>query len=268
MVGHQRRSFDCRLWSDMARERSNQRSLQCLTASEDGTVKLWEVSSGKCEYTFKHSKDSEVLRACFIEGARVLCVCGADGKAAVWKEVADGTPEKRKYERVCELDHGEGQIYVCEKLGGNNFETAHNADDERAALSGAILTGADDKLYLWDLAHHDTIEPNCWSFQSLQHYKKEQNTLDGGENGESFGGPRNEEDMAFIFDAKPSSTDQWKIAVALSDSSVRIINVATTPTTAHMPPVDKEGSCQCIDVGKLLREEKAKATMIQTDDAL
>ena len=40
---------------------------------------------------------------------------------------------------------------------------------------------------------------------------------------------------------------------------MRVVNVATTPTTAHMPRVDKEGSCQCIDVGKLLQEEKAKA---------
>lgn len=257
LVGHQRRSFDIRLWFPQDPASQTQDSALCLTASEDGTAKLWNVGSGKSEYTFKHSKTSEVLRATFIKGARVICCCGADGKAAVWSEVA-GAPSRRKYEIVCQLDHGEGQIYVCEKLGGDNFETAV---DKGGALSGAILTGADDKLYLWDLAKNAAAEPNCWSFQSLESYKKEHQSQSqaGVEKATSFGGPRNDENMAFIFDAKPSSTDPWRIAVALSDGSVRIINVATTPTSARMPPVDKEGSCQCINIGELLCNRKGSS---------
>ena len=96
--------------------------------------------------------ESEVLRATFIDGARVICCCGADGKAVLWRQVAEEARSEKMYKRVCELDHGDGQIYVCEKLGGENFETALASEDDRGSISGAILTGVDDKLYLWDLS--------------------------------------------------------------------------------------------------------------------
>ena len=41
----------------------------------------------------------------------------------------------------------------------------------------------------------------------------------------SFGDYNNNDNVAFIFDAKPSFTDPWRIAVALSDGSVRSSNV-------------------------------------------
>ena len=60
---------------------------------------------------------------------------------------------------------------MCVKLGGDNFETAHNAGDSGAALPGAILTGRMISCICGTCTSY-SIEPNYWSFQSLQHYRR------------------------------------------------------------------------------------------------
>ena len=281
-IGHKFRCFDVRFCHPTKDE-----SL-ILTASEDGTAKLWNMRNRKCLFTFKHNKDCEVLRAAFLSttGAEIV-TCGADGKCIVWELVSTpGVNQTRKYRPVCVLDHGDAQIYVCEAMPFSppsvsvpdqspiNANTNVNANGNRQ-LSPSLLTAADDKLFIWDLSNAASPMPRVWSFASIingglgplnaaeveaeaqrvdergsasaagsgvgsqvlaaQEFQAQEKGKDvemgDGEGGEgegdeatSFGGPRNTEHLAFIFDAKPCPSSPHKVAVALSDGTVRIVN--------------------------------------------
>lgn len=233
LLGHKLRCFDVTTYSGRWKETEPGGAMSggfLLSASEDGTAKLWRISSSddgsinaKCEHTFIHSKDDEVLRVAFIGGENVICTAGADGKVIVWSETkpveevydkgGKGTVVnyKRHYQQACTLSHGEGQLYVCEKLVDR--QTARED-----GMSGSIMTAADDMLYIWDLGLNASADPRTWTFDSI---------VDKSSGGEAYGGARNEENVAYIFDAKPCHKDPRTLAVALSDGTVRIVDTSS-----------------------------------------
>jgi hypothetical protein len=100
-------------------------------------------------------------------------------------------------EKVHVLQHGdEAQIYVCETTDAGN----------------ELLTAADDYMVLWDLS---TME---------RKYEQVFYALDDSAGQPSFGGHRNPENQVFVFDAKLNPQQDSAIAVALSDSTTRIID--------------------------------------------
>ena len=59
-----------------------------LTASWDGTVRLWNVSTGACEKTLSgHSKD--VLSVCFSPDNRLIMSCGRDRSIKLWNTLGE-----------------------------------------------------------------------------------------------------------------------------------------------------------------------------------
>jgi len=279
LIGHKFRCFDVRL----SKGASADAPLLLLTASEDGTAKLWDIQKHTCLFTFKHNTECEVLRVAFLnsDGTCVI-TCGADGKAIVWG-YKDSQSGRRKYEPVCSLDHGDAQIYVCEVTGTAEFSPSITvppfvsgaaSSDESAKQTECtgkpmpllgertfLLTAADDRLYTWDLSSTATALPRVWTFISAANgglsHAKEQDTSESGENGgnsaTSYGGPRNAENTAYIFDAKSSPKDPHKVAVALSDGSIRILNTrcSTEPNAA----VDTEAA---LDIRTIISQLKLK----------
>ena len=107
---------------------------------------------------------------------------------------------------VIDLPHGpEEQIYVCEQCGPHD--------------SSCLLTASNDSLYVWDLAAPTAGAENaCCERRSF------------GAATAGFGGPRNPDNMAYIFDAKPCTQSQTAgfsrtTAVALSDGTVRVVDM-------------------------------------------
>jgi len=127
-----------------------------------------------------------------------------------------------------------------------------------------LLTAADDRLYVWDLLRVATALPRVWTFISAANGglspSKVRDTSECGENERtgsttSYGGPRNAENAAYIFDAKISPKDPYKVAVALSDGTIRILNTrfGTEPNAA----VDTEVA---LDIRKMISQLQLKQT--------
>ncbi|KAJ8598213.1 hypothetical protein CTAYLR_005513 [Chrysophaeum taylorii] len=83
LEGHLGRCFDCEVLGSLA-----------ITASEDGTAKVWEVS-GKCVRTLEGHAD-EVLRVAWappaiaeVAGAPLAATGGADGTARLWRHASE-----------------------------------------------------------------------------------------------------------------------------------------------------------------------------------
>lgn len=193
LIGHQGRCFDIRL--------NPKDSNVLLSASEDGTAKLWSINKRSCSHTFLHNKESEVLRAAFV-GGDVICTAGSDGKALIWNPNASS---KQTTAPSATLIHGNetSQIYVCEPW--------INCDGDSLTQSSALLTAADSQVYFWDI---ETQQTNAiWEFTP------------SSDNSEGFGGDgRNPNREVYVFDAKWRPNSIHEAAVALSDSTLRILD--------------------------------------------
>ena len=76
---------------------------------------------------------------------------------------------------------------------------------------GKLLTAADDEVHIWDIEN---------ALQGSRGFRFEiSESAD-----RSYGGDRNPDNKAFVFDAKASPTQESSIAVALSDGTLRIID--------------------------------------------
>ena len=137
LLGHKGRCFDVRYSYD---------GNVLLTASEDGTAILWDLHTQKIKSALVHNKESEVLRATFLDRQTSLVATGgADGRAIVWKTELDNNSSSSsssrsgsKYTKQLILQHEKtSQIYACESLSDH---------------SSNLVTAADSVLYLWDLA--------------------------------------------------------------------------------------------------------------------
>ena len=183
--GHIGRCFDIRADSSMTR---------ALTCSEDGTARLWDIQRRKELFMFDHSTTDEVLRCAILdESCSAICTAGADGKAILW--ALDSNAGESFYVPTFELNHKD-QIYSCEGLS-----------------NGRLLTAADDEVHIWDLEH---------AFKGSVGFRFE-NIDDSASR--VFGGERNPDNKAFVFDAKVNPMDESTIAVALSDGTLRIIDI-------------------------------------------
>ena len=162
--GHSSRCFDVRV---------SQSARHALTCSEDGTAKLWDLSTNRQLFSFAHSSTDEVLRCGILnEPATAICTAGANGQAIIWAYNSD----VNTYDNVCTLSHSD-QIYTCEVL-----------------QNGILMTAADDEVHLWDLHAEHKISKG-YKFES---------TLKQCDISDTFGGIRNPDKKAYVFDAKPS----------------------------------------------------------------
>jgi WD40 repeat protein len=189
-IGHKGSCFDIKF---------SRKKDHFITASEDGCSKVWNTESKKCLSTINHDKKYEVLRSCFLQDdTGLVCTCGSDGVAKVWSLKDD----RIEYTEVAKLNYSpDSQIYVCEKLTTNN----------ESAFCSQIITAANNQLNLWDLNSPDnSIE---WQIEN----KNLSNP---------FGGERNVENIAYIFDAKVHPTESSnKVVVAVSDGTLRMLDV-------------------------------------------
>ena len=163
LLGHKSRCFDVRISPDGGK---------AISASEDGTSRIWDIKSRSTLATLLHDPSSEVLRAIFLSrqgdasgtsaaNTSMVVTCGANGKAIVWTKSSD----ESAYVNALVLNHTCEQIYACEEMP--------------ACDNKQLLTAADETIYIWDIQHSPSRASQTMSFQSLR------------DSDTAFGGPRN-----------------------------------------------------------------------------
>lgn len=211
LLGHTAKSFNVKF---------SRNGADILSASEDSTAKLWNAAAKRKVFSFQHDKNAEVLRIAFADDNNSkICTCSADGTAILWGyDIA--TPEKIAYVPLCTLPHGDAQIYACEIL-------QHASSD---GISNSIITAADDCLYQWNLETYSVI--NTWRFSQSNVYINGNSESGADNEGLQYGGPRNPDNMIYIFDAKVAT--QNSVAVALSDGSVACIDNRSSSSVSRI----------------------------------
>lgn len=211
-IGHADRTFDVKC---------NSSSNHLLTSSEDGCVKLWNTKTYKCISTIVHNKRAEVLRSSWsYDDDRVLSkiyTAGSDGNAIIWANNPDRSDDKQqqqqggsvKMHKEHVFQHGsDSQLYVCEARAGNS--------------SMDLMVACDNRLILWDL---QTLQPaRTYSFYQLYDGSGAA-AATAAASGSVFGGVRNQRNEIFAFDAKPDPSMHDLIGLALSDSSIRFVDL-------------------------------------------
>lgn len=201
LIGHKGRCFDIR---------KSICGKFIISASEDSFAKLWNLEKRKCLFSFPHDSTTEVLRAAFLDNhSNAICTCTSSGQAILWK--CDGE-DKSCYENIGSIAHGETQIYACE------------------SVENQLLTASENQVHFWDLSDGDIKSADTWDFELMT------TLIDGT----VFGGPRNPDEKAYVFDAKPQPDSagvpgSTLLAVALSDGTVRFIDRRAGP--GHSPTI-------------------------------
>ena len=204
-----------------------------VSASEDGTARVWDLGSGTCVKTLQaHNKKFEVLRACWAPPGRTddsvaIATGSADGTVRLWGvrgsddsgggsdgggggDKETGVERFQALEVVGQLRHRnkakglDGQVYSCQFI-----TDCADTNDAPSPTSGTLrlLTASDSTVHLWDVETRKRV-----AFRALSKV---------GDH--SIGGERNPDDIPFIFDAKPRpGSGSSTLAVALSDGTVRV----------------------------------------------
>jgi hypothetical protein len=183
--------------------------------------------------TLNHNNQSEVLRSSFLSNGEapllqfvtdlgMICTCGSDGNAILWNQCTSSNSSS--YSQVLTLPHHD-QIYAC--VTSEGISSPH------------VITASDNLLHIWDLSNCSNDNSYSISFQSLSSLLDSGGFLhsspliaSSGPDSESFGGPRNPDNKAFIFDVQPAANSSFSsnslsshegnpfwtsIALALSD---------------------------------------------------
>jgi WD40 repeat protein len=209
LLGHKGRTFDARFSLDHH---------TLLTACEDGAAALWNLSTRSIQSVLWHNKETEVLRAAFLGPSNMhIVTCGADGTAIIWDSQSDHTGDHPsssngrksvKYSKRCMMSHGQAQIYACEVPKGGSM----------------LITAADSELFQWDITAGNVESPiRKWDVSAA--LSNSASDIDSNSDRISYGGPRNPDHQVFIFDAKISPSNQSVVSVALSDGTVRQIDL-------------------------------------------
>lgn len=200
-----------------------------ISASEDGTARVWDVSSGRCAKSLEgHNKKYEVLRACWAPpgtaGDSVSIATGsADGTVRLWGiPTGEGDGTKTGVDRyqslkvVGQLRHRneakglDGQVYSCQFIPNPYSAADGAATPPSSAGTMRLLTASDSSVHLWDVGARKRVATRALS--KLGDH--------------SIGGERNPGDNCFVFDAKPRpGSGSSVLAVALSDGTVRVGDV-------------------------------------------
>jgi WD40 repeat protein len=216
LLGHQGRCFDLRFHPCEPNV--------LLSASEDGSVKMWNAHKRTCLQTFLHNKDAEALRAGFIH--KYICSAGSDGQVHLWSYLEDdqspgdqhasatssATLRCPKGKKVHTLQHRteNSQIYVCEAQVLDNNAASY----QEGLNSTQLLTAADSEVYLWDVEHSATAS-RMWNYTTST---EAETTVFGGIH-------RNPDREVFVFDAKWCPHSPHEAAIALSDSTIRLLDI-------------------------------------------
>ncbi|CAM9576501.1 unnamed protein product [Choristocarpus tenellus] len=214
LIGHQARTFDFQFHG----------SEDCaVSASEDGTGRVWDLDSSKCIATLK-GHTAEVLRASWappdIEWGTTLATGSADGTVRLWgvsqgSSGMTGVGKYRKLKCVGQLSHKgsglDGQVYSCQFIPSS-------IQGVNGIPQVSLLTASDSSVHLWDVTTQKRL---------VQYQLKKI-----GEN--SIGGGRNPSDLPFVFDTKIGKGGM--LAIALSDGTVRVDDLrcgGISSTTEH-----------------------------------
>ncbi|CAM9716132.1 unnamed protein product [Discosporangium mesarthrocarpum] len=210
LIGHQSRTFDFQFHpsEDFA-----------VSASEDGTARVWDLQNSKCVATLKGHTD-EVLRVSWAlpatETAVTLATGSADGTVRLWglprgQGAVRRAGKYRHLECLGQLSHRgpglDGQVYSCHFLPGGSEALGS------CGLSANLLTASDSSLHFWDVGTQSRVS--------------QRRLLKVGEH--SIGGGRNPSDLPFVFDTKIGAGGA--LAVALSDGTVRVGDLRCTTTS-------------------------------------
>lgn len=207
LLGHQGTCFELRSYNDPR---------YLLSASEDGSGKLWDTQHKKCISTFLHNKDCEVLRITHVNNH--VLTAGSDGNVKIWNCPKDqimlnqkGNSFKSSLSKTLDHKAQHAQIYVCEVNVLN---------------SNIVLTAADSDAFVWDIEQGITI--------SKYHY------LSSLPESQSFGGTRNPQNEVYIFDAKWNPQIPHQAALALSDGTIRLLDTRNPNDTGMILSLSDE----------------------------
>jgi len=192
------------------------------TASEDGTVIIWDPESGR-QLSVLEQTSTEILRVCWgpyipTNVHQIFCFGCSNGEVHMFTYHTD-SPWILTSTGV--LDHGDGQIYHCQIIAGfernltqdcpaefdENSHLPNLSDEDTVPIKLQIVTACDDAVFVWEVQTQQKVAK--WRYPKV------------GEN--SMGGPRNPENLSYIFGMAISSN---KVAAALSDGTVRINELA------------------------------------------
>ena len=221
------------------------------TASEDSTIRIWQVLSQKLVATLSEGMDTnyECLRVTWMEFSSdnysndddevdgedgvekyVLASGGADGIVRLWSAVGEKSADdnnKLEWQCVGSLNHflneeeDRPQIYALQFIQSPSYPKLD-----------ILLTSAHDSVYLWNIVICDENEssespqrPNNKKRKLLSFISIQFSHLDGGTQTNQFGGLRNPKNELYVFDASYSESNDL-LAVALSDGTCRVLSLA------------------------------------------
>lgn len=207
------------------------------SASQDSTVRIWQVSNHKLAETLDGDKDFECLRVAWLpvcgsdaadnavntdEEKYMLAAAGADGILRVYS--ASQQNDKLQWKLVATKDHygllneteDRPQIYSLQfvtRPSNLGTTTSPNTTD-----NWLLMTSADDAIFLWDFKQTNGKsfnEREITSHAVIQFAQLGQNR---------FGGPRNPNNAIYVFDA--AANTNGLVGAALSDGTCRIMSLA------------------------------------------
>ncbi|KAL7495746.1 hypothetical protein ACHAWT_004122 [Skeletonema menzelii] len=213
------------------------------TASEDSTVRIWQVQSHKLVATLSEGMDTnyECLRVAWMKTTNennsnspdngggvekyVLASAGADGVVQLWSAV-ENDEQTLEWQCVGSLKHfvddneERPQIYALQFIQSPSYPNMN-----------IMLTSAHDSVYLWTIENNNDSSSespnNAMQRKFLSMLSIQFTHLDDATQTYQFGGSRNPENELYVFDASYSESNDL-LAVALSDGTCRVISVAAS----------------------------------------
>lgn len=204
------------------------------SASQDSTVRIWEVSSHRLLQTLRGDVEYECLRVAWHPRGEEGCgfqlsAAGADGILRIYTASKITDSGEWVWELVGSRDHfrllnecseDRPQIYSLEYVPApvivhDSNSGTHQASQDNNCL---IMTSADDAIFLWNVQSNSKENEASSVLDITSHSVVQFEQL--GQN--QFGGPRNPDNAIYIFD---TACGKDYVGVALSDGTCRVLSI-------------------------------------------